>query len=74
MNVIPLLLKVYRRNVCFSSFLFCNIGILYYENMARNLNKMDQEHDTQYNPANTNHLYDIYTMLVQRRRRWAGVV
>ena len=25
-------------------------------------------------PANTNHLYTIYTMLGQRRRRWAGVV
>ena len=26
------------------------------------------------NPANTKHLYNICTMLDQRRRRWAGVV
>ena len=25
-------------------------------------------------PANTKHLYNICTMLVQRRRRWAGVL
>ena len=25
-------------------------------------------------PANTKHLYDVFTMLDQRRRRWAGVV
>ena len=25
-------------------------------------------------PANTKHLYNIYTMLDQRRRRWADVV
>ena len=25
-------------------------------------------------PANTKHLYTIYTMLDQRRRRWADVV
>ena len=27
-----------------------------------------------YIPANTKHLYDICTMLDQRRRRWASVV
>ena len=26
------------------------------------------------NPVNTKHLYNIYTMLDQRRRRWADVV
>ena len=26
------------------------------------------------NPVNTKHLYHIYTMLDQRRRRWADVV
>ena len=26
------------------------------------------------NPANTKHLYNIYAMLGQRRRRWADVV
>ena len=25
-------------------------------------------------PANTKHLYNIYTMMDQRRRRWADVV
>ena len=25
-------------------------------------------------PANTKHLYNIFTMLAQRRRRWANVV
>ena len=28
----------------------------------------------QYEPSNTKHLYSIYTILDQRRRRWAGVV
>ena len=26
------------------------------------------------NPVNTKHLYNIYTMLNQRRKRWANVV
>ena len=40
----------------------------------------DCVHHTQVNtaahaiiPANTKHLYNIYTMLDQRRRRWADV-
>ena len=27
-----------------------------------------------YNPANTKYLYNVYTMLCQRRRRWVDVV
>ena len=27
-----------------------------------------------YSPANTKHVYNIYTMLDQRRRRWLDVV
>ena len=27
-----------------------------------------------YHPVNSKHLYNIYTMLVQRQRRWSDVV
>ena len=33
-----------------------------------------KEKDFTVIPANRKHLYNIYTMLEQRRRRWAGVV
>ena len=35
---------------------------------------LDDQHRTSGSPANTKHLYNIYTMLAQRRRRWANIV
>ena len=31
-------------------------------------------HNGGYNPANTKYLYNVYTMLGQRRRRWVDVL
>ena len=37
-------------------------------------NQDQQKGNNQRTTQQTKHLYDIYTMLVQRRRRWADVV
>ena len=52
----------------------------FFEGVGENLNKMTWGvkgylfAKQQIIPANTNHLYNICTMLRQRRRRWAVVV
>ena len=38
------------------------------------INKHNKPIHTRWFPASTKHFLNIYTMLDQRRRRWAGVV
>ena len=48
-------------------FLWCLI-------LSHRLRLFQMNKKKQINPANTKHLYNIYAMLAQRRRRWSGVV
>ena len=47
-------------------------GLPYYS--IRDVIGMHPDYQDIYIPVNSKHLYNIYTMLGQRRRRWANVV